>query len=166
MNYSDRFIATDNLITHLSSIITTITDPQIQASYAGFLSVSAITVYELAIKDIFSEFGKKKNTVFGEFVENYFSKINGRIRIDDLKGDHIKRFGEKYFARFKKMVQKTETSYMQLNHVSITTSYSNLVTCRHDFVHKGAPTLTINEVMDSYKYGKEVIHCLFNTMKR
>lgn len=60
MIYSDRFVATDNLITHLSAIIATITDPQIQASYAGFLSVSAITVYELAIKDIFSGFGKRK----------------------------------------------------------------------------------------------------------
>ena len=60
MSYTDRFIATDNLISHLNTIVGTITDPAIQANYAGFLSVSSVTVYELAIKDIFNEFASNQ----------------------------------------------------------------------------------------------------------
>ena len=85
MAYNDRFRSTDKLVTHLSTIINGIIDSEIQASYAGFLSVSATTVYELAIKDIFNEFALKKNKVFGSFVENHFNRINGRIKIGDLK---------------------------------------------------------------------------------
>jgi hypothetical protein len=166
MIYSDRFIATDNLITHLSSIIVTITDPQIQASYAGFLSVSAVTVYELAIKDIFSEFGKKKNLVFGEFVTKHFGRINGKIKISELNGEHIKCFGDKYSIKFNKILKSKEDAIMKSNRVSIINSYGNLILCRHDFVHKGIPTLTVIEVIDSYHFGKEIIHCLSNAMQR
>ena len=81
MPYTDKFIATDNLIIHLSSVVSTITDATVLASYAGFLSVSAVTDYELAIKDIFNEFASKKNKVFGSFVQSHFKRINGKIKI-------------------------------------------------------------------------------------
>jgi len=166
MPYSDRFIATDNLIIHLSSVISTITDTMVLASYAGFLSVSAVTVYELAIKDIFYEFSLKKNIVFGSFVQNHLKRMNGRIQIDSLKGEHIKTFGAKYFNKFNRLLQKKEESILNTRHISITSSYQNLIQCRHDFVHKGSPTLSFNEVIDDYQNCKEVIHCLNDTMKR
>lgn len=166
MPYTDRFIATDNLIVHLSSVIGSITDASILASYAGFLSVSAVTVYELAIKDIFNEFAKKKNKVFGSFIENHFGRINGRIKLNELKDQHVKRFGDKYFKRFQKKLDEKENLNLISFHVSIEALYTNLIQCRHDFVHKGAPTLTVNEVISSYNFGKEVIHSLNEAMKR
>src|SRR5271169_3190355 len=117
MNYKDRFIATDNLVIHLSSAINNITDASILASYAGFLSVSAVTVYELAIKDIFSEFAIKKNKVFGSFVEDHFDRINGRIKLDNLKREHINRFGDKYKNKFKKKLQERDDSYWNASHI-------------------------------------------------
>ena len=166
MPYINRFNSTDNLIVHLGAFITTISDAAILASYAGFLSVSAVTVYELAIKDIFNEFAIKKNKVFGSFVENHFGRINGRISIDDLKNQHIVQFGEKYLKTFQKKLQEKEDSNWNTLHVSIKTMYKDLIQCRHNFVHKGSPTLTINEVINYYEYGKEVIHCLNDIMKR
>lgn len=166
MAYVDRFLATNNLIVHLKTVIGTIADPAIIANYAGFLSVSCVTVYELAIKDIFSEFASKKNKVFGTFIEKHFAKINGRIKIDDLRGTHVKLFGDKYLERFCKKLQKRESEIFTASRVSIITVYGNLVVCRHQYVHAGAPTLTISEVMDSYENGKEVIHCLSDSMKR
>lgn len=166
MPYTERFIATDNLIIHLKSVVGATTDTSIKANYAGFLSVSAVTVYELAIKDVFNEFAAKKNKVFGVFVEKHFSRINGKIKIKHLKDSHIKLFGGKYLNRFDTNLKNKESALLATSKISIKSSYDNLITCRHDYVHKGSPTLTINEVIDSYNYGKEVIHCLNEAMRR
>lgn len=166
MSYTNRFIATDNLISHLNTIVGTITDPATQANYAGFLSVSSVTVYELAIKDIFNEFASKKNKVFGNFIERHFEKLNGKIKIDALKGNHIKLFGDKYLRKFNTKLQLKENNVFATSRISITTAYTNLITCRHEYVHNGSPTLTINEVIACYNSGKEVIQCLDYAMKR
>lgn len=166
MAYTDKFISTDNLIAHLTPVIPTITDPAISASYAGFLSVSAVTVYELAIRDILNEFSTKKNKVFGVFTEKHFKRINGRIKLDALKGDHIPLFGDKYLIKFNKLVRNKQAAILATSRVSITDAYNNLILCRHRFVHAGNPTLTISEVINFYNYGKEIIHSLNDTMKR
>ena len=166
MPYTDRFISTDNLITNLSPNIATITNTAILASYAGFLSVSSITVYELAIKDIFSDFASKKHLVFGHFVEKYLSRINGRIQINDLKSNQVKAFGNKYFQKFETSINRKEAAFLTSHGRSMKASYGNLITCRHEFVHQGNPTLSVAEVIDNYNLGKEVIHSLFDSMKR
>ena len=166
MPYTARFIPTDNLIANISPYLATITNPAILASYAGFLSVSSITVYELAIKDIFSDFATKKHIVFGHFIEKYLSRINGKIQISDLKGNQVKAFGSKYLAKFEKSINKKETQYLASHGRSLKSCYGNLIICRHEFVHAGNPTLTITEVIDNYDLGKEIIHSLFDSMKR
>lgn len=166
MSYLNRFTTTDNLIAHLSPIVSTIRDTAIQSNYAGFLSVSAVTVYELAIKDIFTEFALKKNVVFGTFVEKHFSTINGRIKLDDLKGQHIKQFGTKYLIKFEKRLKIKEDIASTTTRKNIRTDYSNLILCRHKYVHGGTPTLTFQEVLDNYQTGKDVIHSLYETMQR
>ncbi|MGD0282299.1 MAG: HEPN domain-containing protein [Dissulfurispiraceae bacterium] len=166
MLYTDRFRATDNLIAHLTTVVGLITDTEIKANYAGFLSVSSVTVYELAIKDIFCEFAAKKHRVFGTVIEKRFEKINGQIQISDLKGKHIKLFGDKYLRKFKQKLQAKESSFLSTSRISISADYGNLITCRHKYVHTGSPTLTIDEVIDYFKNGKEVLHCLNEAMKR
>lgn len=166
MPYTDRFIPTDSLITNLRPTIAAVTDAAILANYAGFISVSAITVYELAIKDIFNDFSSKKHKVFGVYTQNHFSRINGQIFIRDLTGKHIISFGEKYRNNFNKILQEREKHELIIHAYSITNSYSNLIQCRHDFVHRGTPTLTVTEVMNFYDYGKVVIQCLDGAMKR
>lgn len=166
MPYADRFTATDNLITHLQPIIGPINDAAILANYAGFLSVSAITVYELAIKDIFTEFAQRKHSVFGNFTEKHFARISGHIFIRDITGKHIELFGSKYRTKFSSLLTSQELLELAASGTSITNSYGNLVQCRHDFVHKGVPTLTVNEVMSTYEHGKKVLHCLDGAMRR
>ncbi|MCX5815442.1 MAG: HEPN domain-containing protein [Proteobacteria bacterium] len=166
MSYTDRFVATDNLIAHLKTVIGTITDPAIAADYTGFLSVSSVTVYELAIKDIFNEFASQKHKVLGTVIEKHFRRLNGRIKIDDLKGEHVKLFGDKYLKKFNQKLKGKESSVFSTSRISISTDYGNLITCRHKYVHSGYPTLTINEIIDCYKSGKDVIQCLYEAMKR
>lgn len=166
MPYTDRFIDTDNIIAHISTFIGTITDGAILSSYAGFLSVSSVTVYELAIKDIFSNFATLKGTAFGIFVDSHFERINGRIKLKNLKEEHISSFGIKYLNRFNRDLDAKEVASIAAGTGSIKSSYGNLIVCRHSFVHQGSPTLTVNEIIQSYNRGKEVIHSLNAAMVR
>ena len=166
MPYADRFIPTDELILHLSGITPGITDPGLLANYAGFLSVSAVTVYELAIKDIFEAFAKKKHKTFGYFIQGHFERINGRIKLDNLKNDHIQGFGNGYVKKFKNELAARESSVFALVHLSVKNCYNNLIICRHQFVHGGSPTLSFGEVVTNYNHGKHVIHSLDKAMRR
>lgn len=166
MPYHDKFLATDTLLTHLNPVVGAITDTGIKANYAGFLSVSAVTVYELAIKEIFIDFAIRKNAVFGGYIQSRFSQINGRIKLANLKDEHIKPFGQKYLDKFEKKLKVREAALLAGLGKNLRSSYSNLILCRHNYVHEGAPTLSYQEVVDNYNCGKEVIHSLFEAMQR
>ncbi len=169
MPYTDRFISTDNLVNHFNSaILGQVNDAQLLSNYAGFFAVSAVTVYELAIKDIFEDFAKKKNKVFGNFIHNHFEKINGRIKLKDLKDEHIKRFGTIYVDKFKKKLDEKDIAGLRDPQIgiSIKSCYSNLIVNRHDFVHQGHHNLSLQEAIQNYFLGKEVINTLDQTMRR
>lgn len=166
MSYLNRFVSTDDLVNHLQPVVTAIPDESLKSKYAGFLAVNAVTVYELVIKDIFKEFSSKKNPVFGVFIEKYFGQINGRIILKDLKSQHIKSFGDKYLEKFEKKLTLREKNILISFGKDVRSSYSNLIICRHKYVHVGAPTLTFTEVVENYNIGKEVIHSLYEAMQR
>jgi len=165
MPYFNRFTQADIIFNHINSNISSITGTFIEPAYTGFLSVSAVTVFELAIKDLFIDFATKKNKHFGIFVDNHFFKINGRIKLEFLK-DHIKKFDVKYIKRFEKRLILCDKYYQNNFGINIKTKYDNLILCRHEFVHKGNPTLSIIEVIDSYNHCKAIIHCLDSAMIR
>jgi len=168
MPYIDHFEHADNVVAHLNGIVPTIVDPLLKAKYLGFVSVVAVTVYELAIKTIFIDFAQNKHKVLGHFTQTYFDRINGKIKIKVIKDDYIKRFGNKYQVKFQKNLDTKSTEYFHLHHRDIKTSYSNLITWRNDFAHEGKinATATYNEAVQAYEDGKEVIHCLAASMKR
>jgi hypothetical protein len=166
MSYTQRFGPTDTLFAHLQTVLTGNTHSQLLSSFSGFLSVSAVTVFELAIKDIFTDFATKKNLVFGFFVDSAFSKLNGHIKLNELRENHIPKFGKKYSAKFDKILTQKENYYLSVNGVSIKSMYGNMIESRHNFVHKGNPTLSFPEVISSYDFCKEIIHCLNDAMKR
>lgn len=167
MPYSSHFKLADDMIFHLDSIINGVADSFIASRYVGFVAVAAVTVYELAIKDIFREFGLKKHKVLGNFTEVYFDRINGRIKIKTIRDDYIKKFGEKYVKRFEKKIEATEKYFLKNNRVSIKSSYLNIIEWRNSFAHEGlVPSfVTYNEVTKSYEFGKEVVRCLAETMR-
>lgn len=160
MPYTDRFTATDDLIRHLATVIPSITDAQLQANYAGFLAVSAVTVFELAVKDIFNDFSARKDTAFGNFTSSHFSRLNGRIKLDDLRKDHIKAFGQTYLDDFKRISDLREAVVMRASRISMKGAYNDLITCRHQYVHEGNMTLTFTEVQTYFGHGKTLLECL------
>lgn len=167
MAYHRFFNPTDSTINHLSAIITQC-PPLIAMQYTGFAAVSAVTVYELAIKEVCTEFGRKKHKGFGHFVESHFRRLNGRISLNDIRTETLPRFGEKYLKRFNSLLEAEERSYLVANHASIKSSYGNLVTWRNNFAHQGTipNNATFHEVQRSYESGKKVIDCLALALTR
>ena len=168
MSYNIHFKHADDVVKHLNTVVPTLSDPLLQAKYVGLVAVAAVTVYELAIKNVFIEFAAKKHKVLGTFTESYFERINGRIKIKVIKDDYIRRFGERYKKRFERKLNKLAKDYLQNNRRDIKSSYGNLITWRNDFAHEGKirTTATYAEVVQSYEDGKEIIHCLAETMRR
>lgn len=111
---------------------------------------------------------QKKHKVLGCFIENHFDRINGRITIDTIKKEYIKRFGMKYLYKFEKKLACASADYLHVNCRDIKSSYSNLIIWRNDFAHSGKinATSTYAEVVQAYTDGKEVIRCLAETMSR
>lgn len=165
MPYLKRFNSVDILISQLNPIVQTGTDPLVLSAMAGIVAVEAVTAYELAIKDIFEEFSSKKNIVFGSFVKTTYSKLNGRIKYQDVK-TMIKAYGEKYSKRFEIKKDKQSKTVLALNHVDLVQAYDNLILGRHTFVHEGVLTMTLQEAISNYNIGKELIAALYETMKR
>lgn len=167
MRYTSYFASADQTIGHLATLVGAL-DPLLQMQYSGFAAISAVTVYELAIKEIFLEFASKKSRVFGHFVDQHFKRINGRIGVSDLRNQHLPRFGEKYIKNFDKLMKKAEDEFLLLHGQSIKGSYGNLITWRHEFAHEGrVPTnATFNEVQLSYDRGKKVIEVLATALVR
>lgn len=145
-----------------------IEDPFVEGRYTGFIAISAVTAYELAIKDIFYDFADKKHAVLGDMTRARFFRLNGKIKLDDLKKEHIKMFGDKYLDRFKRNLEKAENDYVRAHSKSPKTAYNNVITWRHQFVHEGTMPNTTNyaEIKEQYTAGKEVVHCLFKSMVR
>lgn len=168
MGYSDHFKLTDDLISHLDGFVGGVADPFIASRYVGFVAIAATTVYELAIKDIFIEFCEKKHKVFGHFTSVHLGRLNGRIRTDELQGNHISRFGERYVKRYKKLRDETEQRYLRTKGVSVLASYNNLIEWRNQFAHQGQIPTTPSylEVTAAYENGKQIVHCLAKTMTR
>ncbi|MBF0383288.1 MAG: hypothetical protein HQL69_19880 [Magnetococcales bacterium] len=168
MAYLNNFQHADAVINHLDDIVPAIADPLLQVKYIGFVSVAAVTVYELAIKDIFIGFARKKHKVLGHFAESYFHKINGRIRLEHIKKDYIANFGVKYNKKFRINIEKRSNDYLQSHRRDIRNSYTNIIRWRHEFAHEGKinTTATYSEVVQAYEDGKEVIHSLADSMSR
>lgn len=166
MAYTDHYKLADDLIDHLDEVIGGISDSFITTRYVGFVAVSCVTVYELAIKDIFSNFARDKHEILGNFVEKHFGRINGQIQYDQILGKHLPLFGNMYCENFKQRVSNLEISTLNSDGISIKTTYANLIGWRHQFAHVGQipSTATYQEVVQSYHIGKQVIACLDEVM--
>lgn len=165
MKIEDYFTQTDDIIAYITAHATQIENQLIAQQFVGFLSVAAVTVYELAIKEIFVAFAKKKHFIFGIYVENKLKRINGQIRYENLHklaGD----FGEDYASTFKDNVTVAEKDSLRNKGRSILSAYNNIIVWRHVFAHKGEinRSATLQEAGIAYQDGKEIIFLLRSSM--
>src|SRR5271157_2218757 len=117
MAYTNHYKLADDVITHLNSLMGGISDPFITSRYVGFVAIAAVTVYELAIKEIFIDFAEKKHKVLGEFTRRYFERINGRINTRILREEYVCFFGDRYVQRFQKKLDIIEKTSLRNNRI-------------------------------------------------
>ena len=168
MAYVDRYPLADDLITHLNGVISPALDPFLTTRYVGFVCVSAVTVVELAVRDILIEFASKKHRVFGVFCQDSYERLNGRVSLKDLRDLHIKRFGGKYLVRFNKLLAAEERRELLASGRSASASFGNLVTWRHVFAHQGVLPANASylEAKQGFELGKQVLRCLDQALQR
>lgn len=113
-------------------------------------------------------FQKKKHKVFGEYARSNFRRINGKIGIDTLKNDYVKKFGEKYFKKFNALLKQESDKLLLEQRRDLVNSYKNIITWRNEYAHASRfPTnATFSEVISAYEDGKIVIECLSKAMHR
>lgn len=162
------FTHADSIVAHLSTLIIPTLDPLITVKYAGFVSVAAVCVYEMAVKDIFLNFAAAKHSILESVTRERFDRINGRVKYKILKDEYVPLFGTKYSLKFSKAIHKQSQAFLRTHGRDIVSSYNNIVIWRNDFVHAAhvPSTATFAEVVRSYEDGKEVIKCLNLTMTR
>ena len=165
MPYSRKFTHADDLIADIKALQET-ADPMLKSKYAGVVSVLAASVYECAVKNILISFARSRDPIFCNYVEQSFSKLNARIKIENLKCDYLKKFGSHYRDNFNDLLNSEENLLLRSTGKSIQTSYENLIVWRHAFVHDAeCPTsATLEEAIESYEMGKKVIECFYVTV--
>ena len=167
MAYQNRFNHVDLLISQLVPLASQPgIDPLVLSSMAGIVAVEAVTAYELAIKDIFEDFSKRKHRVFGCFVKTTYCHLNGRIKYQEIKDNMVKSYGDKYLRRFVSKKEAKTLDVMATEHADLVQTYDTLVLGRHTFVHSGKLTMTLAEAIRYYTIGKQLIEVLNETMKR
>lgn len=166
MPYKDNFIFADDLISQLNPIIKNLNNPYIETKFTGFLIVSSVTVLEMALKNIFIDFAKMKHIILGNFCDVYFNKIHGKIRLEDIKGDYLNKFGKIYKNDFISKLETLQENELLTNRISITDSYTNLITWRNDFVHQfKISNATFQDTIFAYECGKKIMDCLSDCLQ-
>lgn len=161
MAYTDHFRLVDDVTIHFDDAVLAV-DAFIQSRYVGFYSVAAAAVVELALKEIIISFATANNPLFGGYVESKYEQINGRIKLDHIRDDHLDPFGDRYKRRFKRLLDRVERIELRRRKFSVKSSYTNLLNCRHEFAHGGSiPShSTYVEVKKGFDAGKIVLACL------
>jgi hypothetical protein len=166
--YSDILTNADEYIELLKKSAAQTDDDVQRNKYVGFLAVTSVTFFEEAFKEIIRDFSNRKHPVLGSCVKSNYERLNGRITLKDIRNDHIPKFGEKYKIKLDKILDDSENESLRSGRGSIKTSYGNIITWRHGFVHGGAipSNATCEEAIRCYYLGKEVMHCVHKAMRR
>jgi hypothetical protein len=163
-----NFSHADAIVSNLNSLVSPALNPLIAAQYAGFVTVAAVCVYEMAVKEIFMNFADLKHPILGSMTRETFERINGRVIYKTIKDEYVPKFGSKYSTKFAAQISRNSKNFLRLNGRDIISAYNNIITWRNEFVHAGQipATATYAEVVRSYEDGKEVIKCLNEAMHR
>ncbi len=127
-----------------------------RANLAGLLCVFYTATYENCIKECLVRYSYNKHEVFGNFASEHYSKLNSRIKLDDLKG-YVGKFSPDLATIFKRRIDDIEIHGVKSSGDSIKSAYANLLTWRHAFAHEGKKACTLDEAANAHKLAKLLI---------
>lgn len=166
MPFRAHFYLADDVFSHLNTYFLTINDPFLKSRYTGFAAITSVTAYEVTFKNILLGFARQKNEIFYNYISSHIQNFNSKIKIDDLKKNYLRKFGDSYATKFSDLLQEKEDLHLSTYRTSLKNVYFNIIEWRHQFAHDGTLPhfVTYNEVIASYEQGKSVIECFYNSL--
>lgn len=164
MTYSRHFSLVDDVSSHFDGAVEGL-DAFTVTRYAGLYAVSSAAVLELALKEIVVEFARSRDVVFGEYLASRYETLNGRIKLANIRDEHLRPFGGIFLDRFNRLLKWLDNWSLKCQRGAVISSYGNLLTCRHTFAHEGKTTCTYQEVKAGFEAGKIVMACLSHVLK-
>lgn len=161
--HTRHFALVDDVVNHFDEAVVGL-GPELASRYAGLFAVSSVAVLELALKDVITEFAKSRDEVFGDYVEARYANTNARIKVSQIRDEHLRPFGIGYVERFNAYLDRAERMALKWYRFSLTQRYANLITCRHKFAHEGQATCTYGDAKGGFSAGKVVISCLARSL--
>ncbi|MDP2787374.1 MAG: HEPN domain-containing protein [Pseudomonadota bacterium] len=154
-------------IDHLGAVAPKPAPDMLHARYAGFAAVSAVSNLEQSTKDAFKDFAAKRHPDFGYFIQNHLESFNAQLKLNQLKDRYLSRFGSTRINQFDKLLEKCERRALKWAHVSIKSSYGNLIIWRHTCAHSGyLDKATLPEVAKAARAGEIVIRALWFSLDK
>jgi hypothetical protein len=150
----------DILIHDLDKFVRTGANTEVQKfryNLAGLLVVTMVASFENSVKHVIINYAHSRNKDFGSFSERHFGKINGKVRIDDLK-KYCLLFGEDRKDNFVRILESRRKKIRERARLDINASYDQIIDRRHSFAHTWAVSLTIEEAICQYRAAKRVIY--------
>ena len=162
------FSTSDQLMARLDNAVTALDDEYYKTRFVGYVAVSAVTAFEVNIRDKVIDFSSRKHNVFGNFTSAVFEKTNAKVKLEMLRNDFLSRFGERYLKRFNKALDTIEKDQMVAGSGSVKNAYANIINWRHVFVHQGElpQYASYEEARSAYEHGKLVIACFCDALHR
>lgn len=127
-----------------------------RAELAGLLVVSIVASYENCVKDTLMAHANMHNARFGEYVERTYSKLNSRVRVNDLR-KYIQNFAPEKEDAFKNALNAKRKRISDWTGRNIETCFEQLQNWRHDYAHSGAKKTTIEEALKYHRFAKHVM---------
>jgi hypothetical protein len=130
---------------------------QFRADLAGLLVVSMAASYESCVKETLVTFASSHHAVFGNFTSNNYQRLNSRIAIHDLHR-YAGTFDDGVRNRFKILLDQRKRKIDARIGRNIESSYSQILSWRHDFAHAGIRNTTIEEAVSTHRLAKRVLY--------
>lgn len=140
------------------------TDPWVKSRFAGLIAVAATTEFELSVKATFISFCRTTNPLFGDFVQNKFKNLRGRIKVDGIKDEFLRHLGPEYSRCFQASLDVIVRNAKDRNDPDPVENYNILIENRHLFVHQGDLILSLENVCDYYRNGLLVMEALRDSL--
>lgn len=128
-----------------------------RADLAGLLVVAIAASYEACVKEILIAYATKHHIMFGNYAQNNYSKINSRIKINDLKG-YARLFAPSIEVSFKARLTEKRSRISAKVGINIENRFEQILDWRHDFAHAWKKNTTIDEALKTHRFGKRVLY--------
>lgn len=128
-----------------------------RADLAGLLVVTIAASYEACVKETLISYASRHHVAFGNFAQNNYSRINSRIKINDLKG-YARLFDTNIEQAFKAKIQEKKSRISARVGINIESRFEQILNWRHDFAHAWKTNTTVEEALITHRFGKRVLY--------